>query len=422
MRLTLAAFLLGAGLTPAIATASQPNGPWLNEQQQVSLEGFMSNAQLYEQLASVARRSGGVLSLEQTGTSGEGRPIWLARLGKPDKPAVMIITQQHGNEPHGTEAALDLIRKLASGGAFSEQVLANLQVLFIPRVNPDGTALATRGNVDFSAPQTTASCLRADGSLDPSKLDQGLGANVTAYTPEDGPRQWSYDINRYHWPNWSQSTQILCNPGLADQAHFNPNRNPVPEAVAVRSAYDRYQPMWMVDVHNQNPAVVQDDADPDANRPGRQITASLAWPTNAAVAPQAVDLSKQMALVMKKRSMEIGHMEVSNYYYQRPNGSIRRGGGEPGIARNAYALLASERLANGTEGPLGGSILMEITGLNSRGQKSIGMLRNNVREMLEALLVASADGSLLTEDPAETEQLLRPGQEVDEPLPDPHDE
>ena len=422
MRLTLAAVLLGAGLTPTIVAASQPNGPWLNEQQQVSLEGFMSNAQLYDQLAGVARRSGGVLSLEQTGISGQGRPIWLARLGKPDKPAVMIITQQHGNEPHGTEAALDLIRKLASGGAFSEQVLANLQVLFIPRVNPDGTALATRGNVDFSAPQTTASCLRADGSLDPAKLDQGQGATVTAYTPESGPRKWSYDINRYHWPDWSQSPQILCNPGLADQRHFDPTRNPVPEAAAVRSAYERYQPMWMVDVHNQNPAVVLDDADPEANRPGRQVTASIAWPTNADVAEEAVDLSKQMALVMKKRSMEIGHMEVTNYYYQRPDGSIRRGGGEPGIARNAYALLASERLAKGAEGPLGGSILMEITGLNSRGQKSIGMLRNNVREMLEALLVASADGSLLTEDPAEAEHLLRPGQEVDEPLDNPHDE
>jgi hypothetical protein len=65
---------------------------------------------------------------------------------------------------------------------------------------------------------------------------------------------------------------------------------------------------------------------------------------------------------------------------------------------------------------------MEITGLNSRGQKSIGMLRNNVREMLEALLLASADGSLLTQDPAEADHLLRPGQEVDEPLENPHDE
>ena len=422
MRLTFASLLLGAGLLPLCAAAAQPNGPWVNEQQQVSLEGFMSNAQLYDQLASLARRSGGALSLEQTGSSGEGRPIWLARLGKSGNPAVMIITQQHGNEPHGTEAALDLMRKLAAGGAFSTQVLDHLQVIFIPRVNPDGTAQASPGNLDFSAPQTNASCLRADGSVDPDKLDQGLGANVTAHTSEDGVRRWSYDINRYHWPDWSQSTQITCNPGLADQRHFDPGLNPVPEALAVRSAYDRYQPMWLVDVHNQNPAVVLDEADAEANRPGRQVTGSITWPTNAAVAPAAVELSKQMALVMKKRSLQLGNMEITNYYYERPDGSIRRGGGEPGIARNAYALLGSRLLASGAEGPLGGSILMEITGLNSRGQKSIGMLRNNVREMLEALLLATADGSLLTQDPAEADRLLRPGQEVDEPLDNPHDE
>ncbi len=422
MRLTFASLLLGAGLLPLGATAAQPNGPWINEQQQVSLEGFMSNAQLYDQLAGLARRSGGSLTLEQAGSSGEGRPIWLARLGQTGNPAVMIITQQHGNEPHGTEAALDLMRKLAAGGAFSRQVLDHLQVIFIPRVNPDGTARASRGNMDFSAPQTSATCLRDDGSVDPQRLDQGLGANVTAYTAENGERRWSYDINRYHWPDWSQSPQILCNPGLADQRHFDPGLNPVPEAVAVRNAYDKYQPMWLGDVHNQNPAVVLDEADPEANRPGRQVTGSIVWPTNAAVAPAAVALSKQMALVMKKRSMQLGNMEITNYYYERPDGSIRRGGGDPGIARNAYALLASERLASGAEGPLGGNILMEITGLNSRGQKSKGMLRNNVREMLEALLVATADGSLLTQDPAETDRLLPPGQEVDEPLDNPHEE
>ncbi|SDH24291.1 Zinc carboxypeptidase [Pseudomonas benzenivorans] len=421
MRLPIAAFLLGAGLLPGIAAAAQPNGPWITEQQNVSLEGFMSNEQLYDRLAGLARRSAGALSLEQTGSSGQGQPIWLARLGSPDKPAVMVMTQQHGNEPHGTEAALDLIGSLASGGALAREVLDSLQVLIIPRVNPDGTALFTRGNTDFSAPQTSASCLDEDGNPDPAKLDQSLGGNVTAYTDADGLREWSYDINRYHWPDWSQSTQVQCNPGLADQRHFNPGQNPVPEAVAVRSAYDRYQPIWLVDVHNQNPAVVLDEADPEANRPGRQVTGSITWPTHPEVAQAAVELSKQMAVVMKKRSLQIGHMEITNYYYERPDGSIRRGGGEPGIARNAYALLGSQRLASGASGPLGGSVLMEITGLNSRGQKSIGMLRNNVREMLEALLLASADGSLLSVDPAEADQLLRPGQEVDQPLANPHE-
>ncbi|WP_437418338.1 M14 family zinc carboxypeptidase [Stutzerimonas chloritidismutans] len=145
----------------------------------------MSNNQLYDQLNALSRSFPDALRLEQAGSSNEGRPIWLARLGNSDKPAVMIIPQQHGNEPHGTEAAVNLIKRLASGGALSRQVLDNLQVLIVPRVNPDGAERFSRGNMDFSAPQTSADCLRADGTLNPAKLDQHLGANVTAFTNVD---------------------------------------------------------------------------------------------------------------------------------------------------------------------------------------------------------------------------------------------
>ena len=421
MRIALAACLLGASLLPGLSTAAQPNGPWLTDKQNVSVEAFLSNQQLYDQLSGLSRRFPDSLSLEQAGTSNEGRPIWLARLGNADKPAVMIITQQHGNEPHGTEAAVNLIQRLASGGALSRQVLNNIQVLIMPRVNPDGAERFDRGNMDFSAPQTSTDCLRADGSLDPAKLDQRLGANVTAYTDAGGQRRFSYDINRYHWTDWSQSAQIRCNPGLAGERHYDPGQNPVPEAVAVRGIYDRYRPIWLVDVHNQNPAVVLEDVDPEVNRPGRQVTGSITWPTHPDVAPEAVALSKQLAIAMKQRSLQLGFMEITNYYHEHPNGDVRRVGGDPGIARNAYGLLGSEQLAAGDEGPLGGSILMEIGGLNSRGQKSVGMLRNNVREMLEAVLVATANGSLMAIDPAEADRLLPPGQESDKPLSNPHE-
>jgi len=49
------------------------------------------------------------------------------------------------------------------------------------------------------------------------------------------------------------------------------------------------------------------------------------------------------------------------------------------------------------------------------------MLRNNVREMLEAVLVATADSSLTAIDPAEADRLLPPGQESDKPLNNPHE-
>lgn len=123
---------------------------------------------------------------------------------------------------------------------------------------------------------------------------------------------------------------------------------------------------------------------------------------------------------MKQRSTQLGFMEITDYYYEHPNGDVRRGG-DPGIARNAYGLLGTERLAASETGPLGGSVLMEIGGLNSRSQKSVGMLRNNVREMLEAVLVATADGSLTVIDPAEADRLPPPGQESDNPLNNPHE-
>jgi len=46
MRIALAACLVGAGLLPGLATAVQPNGPWITDKQNVSLEAFMSNQQL----------------------------------------------------------------------------------------------------------------------------------------------------------------------------------------------------------------------------------------------------------------------------------------------------------------------------------------------------------------------------------------
>jgi hypothetical protein len=212
----------------------------------------------------------------------------------------------------------------------------------------------------------------------------------------------NYDINRYHWPDWSQSWQILCNPGLSGR-HYDPDLNPVPEALGVRKVFDDYGPIWGMDVHNLGSSVINDDVDQTINRPGRLVTGSILWPTNEDVAEEARDLSKQMCIVIKKRSLELGNMELTNYARVRSDGSFSRGGGFPGIARNAYGLIGTERLDDGEPGPLGGSILVEIRG---QGQKSIGMLKNNAREIMQVVLESTADGSLFMEDPAEADILL----------------
>ena len=93
---------------------------------------------------------------------------------------------------------------------------------------------------------------------------------------------------------------------------------------------------------------------------------------------------------MKKRSLEIGNVELTRY----------DGGGFAGIARNAYGLLG------------GGSVLFEVAGqiegspsINN-GQKAIGKLKSGVRKILLSLLEATANGSLFDEDPNEAETLI----------------
>jgi hypothetical protein len=58
------------------------------------------------------------------------------------KPNVWVIAQQHGDEPAGAEAALELLRRLVATDL--KQVLEKINVMVVPRANPDGAAAKTR--------------------------------------------------------------------------------------------------------------------------------------------------------------------------------------------------------------------------------------------------------------------------------------
>ena len=329
--------LVFAFISTGIAFAepqSKPNGPWITPDQKVILEGFESYEQLTSKLMKIEKRSKGLVEIDSVAITGEGRDVWLVKIGNEENTPVFIWTQQHGNEPHGTEAAIDIIKWLVAGGQKAQMILDALYVLIIPRVNPDGGELFTRGNADFDAPpRDSRDCFDDDGNIVPDQLDQGRGVFSTTYVAPDGSRIPNYDINRYHWPEWSQSWQILCNPGLVTSSrHFDPDLNPVPEALGVRKVFDDYGPIWGMDVHNLGTSVVNEEVDPSINRPGRMVTGSILWPTNEDVAEEAVNLSKQMCIVMKKRSLELGNMELTNYARVRSDGSFIRGGGFAGIA------------------------------------------------------------------------------------------
>jgi Zinc carboxypeptidase len=101
-------------------------------------EDFTTHAQAASYLEHLAQGSNKV-SIETIGRSQQGRSLLLAVLTgqsgfDPRLPTVLVLAQQHGNEPASGEAALELARMLANE---QSQLLERTNVLIIPRTNPD---------------------------------------------------------------------------------------------------------------------------------------------------------------------------------------------------------------------------------------------------------------------------------------------
>lgn len=367
----------GVGVTGVAAKPEiTPGGPWLSDNQEVNLSRLSSYDELVKRLYQIEKSSKGLIELEIIGQTNFGKDIYMAKVGNPANQPVMIMTQQHGNEPMTTESALKLLKELGTDNTSVQTILDNLYVLIIVRVNPEGSELYTRGNTDFDAPPRNSSgCFDEDGNVDPALIDQGRGVFSTTYVDPDGNLFSNYDINRYHWPDWSQSWQILCNPNLPGR-HFDPTQTPVPEAEAVLNAFKQYQPLWMADFHHQGTYVTED---------GDNVTSSILWPKNEDVEPYLVDLSKQMCVQIYDHMEQFGFATVTLY----PGGTFA------GIARNAYGLAGA------------GSILVELKG--GIGQKQSGMIIKHAYEQMSTLLQATADGSLYELDPALAEEIPERG-------------
>lgn len=103
----------------------------------------------------LARVAPSRLRIERLGASQEGRDLLLLILAgsggmNTQRPTVLVLGQQHGNEPAGGEAALALAETLVSARS---ALLDRVNVLIIPRANPDGAdrfARTTANGIDVN--------------------------------------------------------------------------------------------------------------------------------------------------------------------------------------------------------------------------------------------------------------------------------
>ena len=120
--------------------------------------GFTTNAEMQSALraleqAASASNSQTQVKLLALGTSQKGLPLQAllftrhpsaepASLRASTRPTVLLVGQQHGDEPAGSEALLVLAQQLASGPL--QGLLDRINVLLLPRANPDGAAARQR--------------------------------------------------------------------------------------------------------------------------------------------------------------------------------------------------------------------------------------------------------------------------------------
>lgn len=165
-------------LTPVKNGSSEAAGVTGNES---SL--FYSYQQLADRLFHIEDISGGVVSLDVIGQSNQGRDIFLASAGTGEIP-VMIVTQQHAREPHATQSALHLLEELGtSQDPLVANILEQLTVHIVPRLNPDGAELFPElfwyYNVDPDVP--------------PPDSHSGIS----------GSYRGGWNLNGYHTINWA---------------------------------------------------------------------------------------------------------------------------------------------------------------------------------------------------------------------------
>lgn len=366
---------------------SIPNGPWIEDTQEVKYERLMSNEELAKSLYDIEARSKGRLKVEVAGYSNDGWPIFVAKFGTADanKTRVLIETQIHGGEPLGTEAALFIIQHLAtSSNPEVLNILNKLTVWFIPRLNPDGGSHTV------------------NGELRPRRQNHQYWTPEEWGLPAGTPAPWyyssrltppGYDINRDFTPDLN-FVLSPANAYLLPGRSTDPGFFVTPEGRASRDVFKALRPHVFIDHHHRGSNTVSET---DNSLCTLQVIAQVTRGTpQYPLDPAVLRLSKQINAFVYMTLKEKG---------ESPFGGITRYPDVelPGTALGSYTL--------------NGSAIM-LYEVRSVAQKSSGMLiRQSVLGITETLK-ALADGSIYSVDPNIYDQIPPAGPRISDPHAD----
>lgn len=107
---------------------------------------FVSHSELKQQIEKLFSNKN--FQVTQIGKSIEGRDIFSIKFGK-GKRKILAWSQMHGDEPTATSALFDLINFFSANDEFNEfrnGILEELEIHFIPMLNPDGAEKYQREN------------------------------------------------------------------------------------------------------------------------------------------------------------------------------------------------------------------------------------------------------------------------------------
>ncbi|MGW6454541.1 M14 family metallopeptidase [Streptomyces sp. NPDC055078] len=203
-------------------------------------------------LAAVDRGSDRV-SVGRFGTTKQGRPLQLVRIGNRHAPStVLLICSQHGNEPSGRDACLSTIRDLGfARDRDTRRLLARTNILVVPTANPDGRAANTRGNSD-----------RVDINRDHIALRTAEGRAMAALMRDERP-DIVYDLHEYG------STPRYYEKDLFDLWPRNPNTDAAVHQESRTLSEGYVRPAAHEEGHTTGTYGIW--TDPDTGEPIRQV-------------------------------------------------------------------------------------------------------------------------------------------------------